>query len=243
MLFVRLELPRPEYGPPFIVLPVEDNIQIFIVDGDLATRKRVSDVGASMHVESKSYSSAGEFLSSLGTSSRGCLVTEACLPDLSGLELVEDMTRRAYRIPVIVLTGFADVPLVVRAMQAGALSVQQKPGDPEQLQAAIYQALQTGRRWWMERMRVRIFDERLEALNHKERRVLEQVLSGKTNKEIALVLSMGLRTVESHRQSIMAKLGVSSLVELVQRDCEWRSANGDGRVRSQLVGSGTGLAT
>jgi two-component system, LuxR family, response regulator FixJ len=216
---------------------MNESVQVFIVDGDAATRKRICELAASLQVESLGYSSAEEFLAALGTSGRGCLVTEACLPDMSGLELVDIMSRRAYRIPVIVFTGFADIPLAVRGMHAGALAVLQKPGNPEELQQAILRALQTGRRWWTEHTRVRTYDEGLEALSLKERRVLEQVLLGKTSKEIASALAMGLRTVEAHRQAIMSKLGVTSLVELVQRDCEWRSADGERRLASQLVGS------
>lgn len=212
---------------------------VYIVDGDASTQASLGRLISSMQVESVAFASAEDFLSEFDESRGGCLVADARLPGMSGLELFEALSRPPHRIPRLMLTAFADIPLAVKAMSLGALAVFQKPYREQEIWEAINKGLTINRRWSVERERIREIEDRLQTLTADERRVLDLILTGITNKEIARELQAGLRTIEGRRHAIMSKMRAQSLVELVRILWETRTAYSDRQTfvrESALVG-------
>lgn len=205
---------------------MKDDESVFIVDADRATRDWVERLVAAMGDKTKGFASAEEFLEAFDGSCCGCLIAEARLPGMSGLDLFRTLSRPQRRLPFLMLTAFADVPLAVEAMSLGALAVFEKPCSEKELQQAICNALDISRRCRKERDRIRKIEERLQQLTAEERSVLDLILTGVTNKEVAQNLQIGLRTVEARRHAIMSKLHAQTLVDLVRM--LWEMGTSDG---------------
>jgi two-component system, LuxR family, response regulator FixJ len=196
--------------------PLHTEATIFVLDEDGASRDSVVQLAQSMQVKGRSFATAEEFLGAYDDAQSGCLVTELRLPTMSGLELLQEMRRRLVQLPTIVTTNFADVQLAVRAMQAGALTLLQKPWRNQDLWDSVRKALalDAQRRQFGARLKER--RNLFATLSADEQSVLDRILIGQTNKGIARELQIGLRTVEARRNRIMAKLKVESIVALVQ---------------------------
>ncbi len=160
--------------------------------------------------------SAEAFLEVAGDDLQGCVVVDVRMKGMSGLELQDTLARRGIPLPVIVITGYADVPMAVRAMQAGAISFLTKPCKPEQLWETIAEAVERSRKDRQVRKHRQAIYSRVDSLTDDERAVLERVVDGVPNKRIARDLDIGLRTVELRRSSVMKKMQAESLAELVQ---------------------------
>jgi two-component system, LuxR family, response regulator FixJ len=192
------------------------NFSVFIVDDDPAARESVAALVGSHGVTTKTFGSAAEFLTAYAPAQRGCLVVDVRMTGMTGLELQEDLKRRGYSIPVIVITGFADVPTAVRAMRAGAVTFLEKPCSDKELWASIQTALDWESRSQQQRTQREEIVARKATLTPAEAQVLERLLAGKANKAIASELDLGLRTVELRRATIMKKMDANSLAELVR---------------------------
>jgi two-component system, LuxR family, response regulator FixJ len=189
---------------------------VFIVDDDEAVRSSLRLLIKSVGLIPSALASAREFLEKYDPAQPGCLVLDVRMPDMSGLELQEQLNRQGAVIPVIFITGHGDVPMAVEAMQAGAFDFLQKPFRDQDLIDRIQRALEkdrSNRAVLNERSLIR---ERLETLTPREREVLEMVSSGKPNKIMAADLGVSQRTVEIHRARVMEKMGASSLAQLVR---------------------------
>ena len=167
-------------------------------------------------VPTRTFASAAEFLASYEPSQRGCLVVDVRMTGMTGLELQQELSVRGYRIPVIVITGFADVPTAVRAMRAGAVTFLEKPCSDKELWASIETALQWEARSRQQRTQREDVVARRATLTPAEVQVLDRLIAGKANKAIAAELDLGLRTVELRRATIMKKMDANSLAELVR---------------------------
>jgi two-component system, LuxR family, response regulator FixJ len=189
---------------------------VYIVDDDPGARESVAALVQSRGMQAKEYSSAEDFLSVANEDLCGCLVLDVRMTGMGGLDLQEELRRRDIPLPVIVITGYGDVPVAVRAMQAGAVSFLTKPCQPEDLWKTILEALERCRAIQDVRVRNRTIEQRLSALTREERAVLAKVLAGTPNKLIARDLDIGLRTVELRRSNLMKKMGAESLAELIQ---------------------------
>jgi FixJ family two-component response regulator len=189
---------------------------VFVVDDDPAARSSVAALVASHGLNVKDFASAEEFLTARDPSERGCLIADVRMEGMSGLELQEKLAEKGDAIPVIIITGFADIPMAVRAMQAGALTFLEKPCGDQELWQSIQAALdydeqaQTGRQHNAEVI------ARRASLTSAEVDVLDRLLAGKPNKQIAAELGVGLRTVELRRATLMKKMHADSLAELVR---------------------------
>jgi two-component system, LuxR family, response regulator FixJ len=192
------------------------NVSIFIVDDDPAARESVAALVGSHGLSTKTFASAADFLAAFEPSSRGCLVVDVRMTGMNGLELQQELSKRGYQIPVIVITGFADVPTAVRAMRAGAVTFLEKPCSDEELWASIETALQWDTRSQQQRTHRGEVMARRATLTPAELQVLDRLLGGKANKAIAAELDLGLRTVELRRATIMKKMEANSLAELVR---------------------------
>jgi two-component system response regulator FixJ len=186
-----------------------------IIDDDDAARDALAFLLFTADVPVASYASASEFLK-VAKESRGCVVTDVRMPEMDGLELVHRLKQLGVALPVIVMTGHADVPLAVEAMKAGVTDFIEKPFDDELMLSAIRRALATdGEGEAREAERLRIAD-RIARLSGRERDVLVRLVVGKANKVIAFDLDISPRTVEIYRANLMTKMGAGSLSELVR---------------------------
>jgi two-component system response regulator FixJ len=188
---------------------------VHIVDDDDAVRDSLSVLLESTGFAVATYASAEAFLAAPAASG-GCIVVDVRMPGMGGLELQEEVARRGSRIPVIVMTGHADVPLAVRAMKAGAFDFVEKPFDETALVAAVRRACDLGREVARAAAAEAALDERLALLTPREREVLDALVAGKPNKIIAFELSISPRTVEIHRARVMEKMQARTLSDLVR---------------------------
>jgi two-component system, LuxR family, response regulator FixJ len=189
---------------------------VFIVDDDEAVRGSLRLLLKSVGLTPHAMGSAREFLSKYDPSQPGCLVLDVRMPEMSGLELQEQLNLQGGIIPVIFITGHGDVPMAVEAMQAGAFDFLQKPFRDQDLIDRIQRALEKDRSNRLALTERNVIRERLESLTPREREVLTMVTGGKANKIMASDLGVSQRTVEIHRARVMEKMGATSLAQLVR---------------------------
>lgn len=195
----------------------EENAFVYIVDDDPAARESVAALVQSRGMQTKTFASAEEFLKSAHQDEvRGCLVLDVRMKGMGGLDLQEELQRRHISLPVIIITGYADVPMAVRALQGGAVSFLTKPCKPENLWGTILQAVEQDRTERRKSDQQRAIERKLAMLTSDERLVLSKILEGVPNKRIARDLDIGLRTVELRRSNLMKKMEAESLAELIQ---------------------------
>jgi two-component system response regulator FixJ len=188
---------------------------VFIVDDDADIRDSLKLLLESAGLRSHAYASAKEFLSD-ETPKLGCVVVDIRMPDMSGLQLQEEIARHDAHLPVIIVTAHADVPLAVKAMKAGAVDFIEKPFNDRQLIASIRHAFDVSRKTRGRSAEARTARERLAHLTSRERSVLDILVRGRSNKVAAHELGISPRTVEIHRAHIMDKLHASGLSDLVR---------------------------
>jgi two-component system response regulator FixJ len=164
----------------------------------------------------QAYSAAEPFLAALDPTTWGCLVSDVRLPGLDGLALIAELARRGSSLPVVVVTGYADVPLAVQAMKMGAVDFLEKPFAQGAIGDTIRRALEGVREAATLKRQAEAAAGRIAALSGRERDVFNGLVAGKLGKQIAYDLSISPRTVEVYRASTMEKLGVNTLSELVR---------------------------
>lgn len=191
------------------------NQPIFIVDDDQAVRDSLRVLLESAGHVVRTYASARKFLSDAQLD-QGCLIVDCRMPEMSGLELQEELSRRGENIPVIVITGHGDVPLAVRAMTAGALDFIEKPFDGQRLLDSLARALEIGHQKRSRAAEAKAAQALLAQLTARERQVFDKLIKGNPNKIVAFELGISPRTVEVHRSKIMFKLHARSLSDLVR---------------------------
>ncbi|UHD17062.1 response regulator transcription factor [Thiocapsa bogorovii] len=189
---------------------------VFVIDDDEDVRDSLRWLFESVSMPVKVFESAAGFLADPGCEGSGCLVLDVRMPEMDGLELLEVLRTHRIGLPVIMVSGHADVPMAVRAMQSGAVDFIQKPVNHQDLLQRVRKALAADERFREEIGDPRLIAERLEQLTAKEREVLEAIVNGSTNKAIAGALNLSVRTVETHRANLMRKLGVHSTADLVR---------------------------
>jgi len=188
---------------------------VFVVDDDADVRDSMRMLLEVAGFKVRSFSSAKHFLAD-GDPKHGCLIADIRMPDMSGLELQEEVTRRQIALPVIIITGHGDVPLAVQAMKAGAIDFLEKPFDDEMILASVRRAMEIGSRARGRAAETRAAQGLLSALTPRERGVLDMLVQGRSNKVVAHELGISPRTVEIHRAHIMNKMEASSLSDLVR---------------------------
>ena len=189
---------------------------VFVVDDDASFRTAVSRLLRAAGHQVKAFSSASEFVESLPATGPGCVVADLQMPGLSGLDLQAALAGSDNPLPVLFLTGHGDIPTSVHAMRLGAEDFLTKRAPREALLDAVNRALARDARERAERARVQGARARFGTLTEREREVLEHVLRGQLNKQIAADLGIHERTVKLHRTAITNKVGVQSVAELTQ---------------------------
>jgi FixJ family two-component response regulator len=189
---------------------------IRVVDDDDAFRTAVSRLLHASGFEVRSYASAGDFLMQEVNAEPGCVLLDLRMPGPDGLDLQAALSRRGDSLPVIFLTAHGDVAASVRAMKGGAEDFLTKPVRREALLAAIRTAVARDESRRERREQVQDIRRRYDALSPRERTVLEHVVSGRLNKQIASAIGASERTVKAHRARVMSKMGAASVAELVR---------------------------
>jgi FixJ family two-component response regulator len=193
----------------------DDAPVVFIVDDDASLRRSVQDLLSSVALESQAFATPQEFLQSKRAARPGCLVLDLRLPGISGLDFQGELAQAGVTLPIIFLSGYGDVPLTVRAMKSGAVEFLTKPFRPQELLDAVQQALERDRTLRAKRGETAELQHRYESLTPREREVLELVVSGLLNKQIAAKLGTGEHTVKIHRSRVMDKMKANSLAALI----------------------------
>jgi two-component system response regulator DctR len=189
--------------------------KVLIIDDDDAVRDSIQELVESVGLRAESYPSAQAFLDRFQPELAGCLLIDVRMVKMSGLVLQEKLNALGVKIPVIIITGHGDVPMAVQALKKGAVDFIQKPYRDQLLLDSINEALAVdlaARRSCVSRENL---DQRLATLTKREREVLDKLLAGGVNKQIATELAISPRTVEAHRQNLLRKLEVSSIKELM----------------------------
>jgi FixJ family two-component response regulator len=195
------------------------NETVFIVDDDESIRDGLSNFLEAVGIDAKCYSTAEGFSAQWSENMAGCLLLDARLPGISGVEFQERLRKSGIKIPVIFMTAHGDVPMVRKVMKAGAVEFLTKPFQKEDLLNAVEQAFAFDRARRKERGIVDSIQSHIDALTAREREVMEMVTAGLLNKNIAAELNLSEITVKLHRRHVMEKMGAGSLAELV-RMCE-----------------------
>jgi len=196
---------------------------VFVVDDDPSIGDAIRLLLRSVGIPSRTFLSANEFLEAYDPRQPGCLVLDVRMPGMSGLELQARLREMESTLPIIFVTAHGDVPMAVSAVRTGAMDFIQKPFRDQELLDKIQEALEADARVRSERQDLEGIQDRLDALTPREREVLDLVVAGKANKNIARALGISQRTVEIHRARVMEKMGVRSvsmLVQLVMRASE-----------------------
>jgi two-component system response regulator FixJ len=195
---------------------LNDEQTVYVIDDDPAVLRSLTALVKVVFPRVEGYSSADEFLATQPCDRAGCLVLDVAMPQMSGLELHRKLIEDKNDLPVIFVTGHANVQIAVDAMQAGAVNFLEKPFREQELWDSIRRALDLDERNRRRRARRQQAEQRISRLTSGEREVLAMILEGKLNKEIAAELGLSIRTVEDRRARLMRKTQVRSVAELVQ---------------------------
>lgn len=189
---------------------------VFVIDDDGDVRRGLERLLRSAGWKVETFTSAREFLDRPAYSGTGCVVLDVRMPDMSGPDLQEQMSRREISLPIVYLTGHADVSTSVRAMKNGAVDFLQKPADDEVLLETVRQAMSRHGLQNAQDQQRRQSKIRVSRLSTREREVMECVIGGRLNKQIAADLGISEKTVKAHRGRVMEKLEARSVAELVR---------------------------
>ena len=193
-----------------------DKAVVHVIDDDEAMRELLAFLLSAVGMEVRTYESALGFLDVAPNAEAGCVITDVRMPGLSGVDLLRRLRELKLGIPVIVITGHGDVPLAVEAMKIGALDFLEKPFDDEVLLASVRSALNQLNQDQRRQAERNEIERRLAALSNRERDVLEGLVSGHANKQIAYDLGISPRTIEIYRANLMTKMQAASLSDLVR---------------------------
>lgn len=190
---------------------------VFVVDDDDAVRTSMAALVTSVGLNVETFYSAEQFLAAYKPDYPGCLILDVRMTGMGGLELQQLLKDRGASLPVIVITGHGDVPVAVRAMKNGAQEFIEKPFSKDMLLEHIRRAIALDAQRREAAARTDELQSRLDSLTPRERQVLDGVVSGKVNKQIARDLNLSCKTIEVHRANVMRKMKADSLAELVEQ--------------------------
>ena len=190
---------------------------LYVLDDDPSIRdifQRFADV---LGLEFMCFISGQEFLDFVTAQTKGCLILDIWLPDMMGLDLYDELCERGSALSVIVISGQADIPLTVRAIKSGAVDFLEKPFTNSVMLERIRHGIELSEKRFVEITANAEFETRYARLTAREREIIQFLIVGNQNKEIARTLNISRRTVEAHRANIKSKLGVKSISEIVRR--------------------------
>jgi FixJ family two-component response regulator len=189
---------------------------VHIVDDDDSIRVGLEILLRSVGLQTRGYRSAGEFLELTKEDLPGCVVLDVRLPGTSGLDFQEQLLTLGIRLPVIVITGYGDIPMTVRAMKAGAVDFLAKPFREQDILDAVTAAIDRDRKRRDAEKGASLIRQRFAMLSPREQQVMNLVAAGKMNKQVAADLGLSVITVKIHRGAAMRKMGARTLADLVR---------------------------
>ncbi|MCM0752493.1 DNA-binding response regulator [Brucella pseudogrignonensis] len=208
------EIRKPQKQP-------NDKPVVFIIDDDPSMRESLADLFLSMQFDAEAFETAAAFMAKLPDQSRmerpGCILLDVRLPGISGLDFQSQLEKSGIRLPVVFMTGFGDIPMTVRAMKAGAVDFLTKPFKEQDVLDAVSSAVQRDSVRRQEAAQNQAVVELVQTLTPREREVMNAVVTGKMNKQIAFDLGISEVTVKLHRGNVMRKMDVRSLADLVRK--------------------------
>ena len=189
---------------------------IYVIDDDEAVRQSLEFLLKTAGINVRSFESAKAFLDMLPQVNSGCIITDVRMPEITGIDLLKTVKETKPDLPVIVITGHGDIALAVEAMKIGAVDFLEKPFDDDHLLGAVKSALDRDADIAQRKAQVSEIHDKLAALSNRERQVLEGLVAGNANKNIAFDLGISPRTVEIYRANLMTKMAANSLSDLVR---------------------------
>jgi FixJ family two-component response regulator len=197
-------------------MSIADVPTVFIIDDDASVRESIHDLVESVSLRAESFATAQGFLSGERRDGPSCLVLDVRLPDTSGLDLQQELSRAGVKIPIIFITGHADIPMTVKAMKSGAVEFLTKPFREQDLLDVIHRALRCDRGVREKQKQLAELQKRYSSLSARECEVISLVVSGLLNKQIAAQLGSSETTVKIQRGRVMQKMQAKSLPDLVR---------------------------
>jgi FixJ family two-component response regulator len=194
----------------------ETHPTVFVVEDDASVRDAIGNLLESVGIRSQMFGSTAEFVQGKRHEAPGCLVLDIRLPGKNGLDFQEELQKAGVDIPIIFITAHGDIPMTKRAMKAGAIEFLTKPFEKKDLLDAIEHGLERDRVRRQEKAELSSLESRMNQLTLREREVMDLVVSGLINKQIATQLGLSEVTVKIHRGRVMQKMQVASLADLVR---------------------------
>ena len=189
---------------------------VHIIDDDESVRKSLRWLIESVGLKVNCYASANAFVETTIDASPGCMVLDVRMPGMSGLDLQERLNKSDLPLPVIIVTGHADVPMAIRALKSGAFDFIEKPYNDQHLLDRVQDAISHSTQSLSADAEKQEAQRRIDSLTPRERQVLELVTEGCANKQIATRLDLSIKTVETHRANLMSKMQANSLPALIK---------------------------
>jgi FixJ family two-component response regulator len=205
---------------------------VYVIDDDESIRELLGWLMQRNSIRAKTFANAHGFLRAYEPGAPGCVILDLYMPGMSGLDLQQYLIAQGIEMPVIFLSGRADVPQAVKAVKSGAIDFIEKPFDYKRIVALVQECLGRDAQVRAARHQAREVAGRIATLTSREREVMDCVVAGKMNRVIAEELSISIKTVEAHRARLMEKLGVHSVAELVQAAMAARPPGGTGEAGS-----------
>jgi FixJ family two-component response regulator len=197
----------------------EEDAIVYVVDDDASVRRAMTRLFKSRGLRVAAFANARAFLDHQREDAPGCLILDVQMPGKSGIELQEELVGRPIDLPIVFMTAHGDIPMVVKAMRSGAVDFLPKPVDERQLAETVHQAIERCKHQRQESTAVHAFRRRVDSLSKREFEVMQLVIRGMLNKQIARRLGVTEHTIKVHRGRVMEKTGTKSVAELV-RLCE-----------------------
>lgn len=196
---------------------VNEQSTVYVVDDDEAVRDSLCRLFQSVGLPAKAYPSGEAFLSSYNDGSAGCLVIDMRMPGMNGFDVQQELSVRGTNLPMVFITGHADVQAGVRAMKAGALDFIEKPISNQAILDLVHGAIAKNREHLEHYKSIKQDQDLYDQLTPREREVLGLIVDGELNKRIAHILTLSEKTVEFHRANIMRKMQAQSLADLIKK--------------------------